>query len=68
MEPGICVMVYSYRDYTQPVLLFFRREGTAGHWRPSISPWGSPPPLLGADIWFGAGSAFCVSGRDGGMV
>ena len=27
---------------------------------------GSPPPLLGADIGFGAGSAFCVSGRDSG--
>ena len=26
----------------------------------------SPPPLLGADIGFRAGFAFCVSGRDGG--
>ena len=27
----------------------------------------SPPPLLGADIGFGVGFAFCVSRRDGGI-
>ena len=27
---------------------------------------GSLPPLLGADIGFGASSAFCVSGRESG--
>ena len=55
----------SYRDYTQSVFFSSAVRGPQALEAFDKS-MGSPPPLLGADIGFGAGSAFCVSGRDSG--